>query len=384
MPKVLTIIGTRPEAIKMAPVLIELKKHPGSFKTRICVTAQHREMLDQVLGIFDIVPDIDLHLMEPDQDLPTLTSRVMIEVSRVLEEERPDLLLVQGDTSTVMTASLAAFYQKVSVGHVEAGLRTRDSYFPFPEEMNRRLMSVLANYHFAPTERARQALLREDIPTDRIFVTGNTIIDALYLILNRPKPDRVADILRSGDLPSSGKRLILVTAHRRENFGQPLEEICRGLRALAERNQDVSILYPVHMNPNVRGPVFRILQNVKGIHLIDPVEYDVMAHLMKESYFIITDSGGIQEEAPSLGKPVLILRTKTERPEVVEAGVAKVIGPKADAIIREGERLLHDRDEYTSMAKRICPYGDGKAAERITRVLVENYAQIQALTAMRR
>ena len=384
MPKVLTIIGTRPEAIKMAPVVIELKKHPGSFETRICVTAQHREMLDQVLGIFDIVPDIDLHLMEPDQDLPTLTSRVMIEVSRVLEEERPDLLLVQGDTSTVMTASLAAFYQKVSVGHVEAGLRTKDSYFPFPEEMNRRLMSVLANYHFAPTERARQALLREDIPTDRIFVTGNTIIDALYLILNRPKPDRVADILRSGDLPSSGKRLILVTAHRRENFGQPLEEICRGLRALAERNLDVSILYPVHMNPNVRGPVFRILQNVKGIHLIDPVGYDVMAHLMKESYFIITDSGGIQEEAPSLGKPVLILRTKTERPEVVEAGVAKVIGPEADAIIREGERLLHDRDEYTRMAKRICLYGDGKAAERITRVLVENYAQIQALTAMRR
>ncbi len=373
MLKILTIIGTRPEAIKMAPVLIELKRHKGFFKTRICVTAQHRELLDQVLGIFGIVPDIDLHLMEPDQDLHTLTSRVMIEVSHVLEEERPDLLLVQGDTTTVMTASLAAFYQKVSVGHIEAGLRTKDSCFPFPEEMNRRLTSVLASYHFAPTERARQALLRENVPKDRIFVTGNTVIDALHLILNKPKRERVADILKSCDLSSGRKRLILVTAHRRESFGGPLEEICTGLKALAERNQDVSILYPVHLNPNVRKPVFRILQNVKGIHLIDPVEYDVMTHLMKESYFIITDSGGIQEEAPSLGRPVLILRTKTERPEVVEAGVAKLIGPKADAIMTEGERLLHDRDEYKSMAKTISPYGDGRAAERITRVLLENH-----------
>jgi UDP-N-acetylglucosamine 2-epimerase (non-hydrolysing) len=372
MRKILVIIGTRPEAIKLSPVILDLEKHAQTFKTRVCVTAQHREMLDQVLGIFGIVPDIDLDLMEPDQNLPALTSRVMVELSRVLDEEKPNLLLVQGDTTTVMTASLAAFYEKVSVGHVEAGLRTKDRYVPFPEEMNRRLTSVLARYHFAPTERAKQSLLREGVPIDRIFVTGNTIIDALHFILNKPKPDRVKDILKSGDLSASRKKLILVTAHRRENFGQPFEEICRGLKALAERNQDVSILYPVHLNPNVREPVFRILQDIKGIHLTEPLEYDVLAHLMKESYFIITDSGGIQEEAPSLGKPVLILRTMTERPEVIEAGVAKIIGPKADAIIREGEKLLYDQDEYMSMARRISPYGDGRAAKKITGVLMEN------------
>jgi UDP-N-acetylglucosamine 2-epimerase (non-hydrolysing) len=372
MRKILVIIGTRPEAIKLSPVILDLEKHAQTFKTRVCVTAQHREMLDQVLGIFGIVPDIDLDLMEPDQNLPALTSRVMVELSRVLDEEKPNLLLVQGDTTTVMTASLAAFYEKVSVGHVEAGLRTEDRHVPFPEEMNRRLTSVLARYHFAPTERAKQSLLREGVPIDRIFVTGNTIIDALHFILNKPKPDRVKDILKSGDLSASRKKLILVTAHRRENFGQPFEEICRGLKALAERNQDVSILYPVHLNPNVREPVFRILQDIKGIHLTEPLEYDVLVYLMKESYFIITDSGGIQEEAPSLGKPVLILRTKTERPEVVEAGVAKIIGPKADAIIREGEKLLYDRDEYMSMARRISPYGDGRAAKKITGILMEN------------
>ncbi|MCK4816067.1 UDP-N-acetylglucosamine 2-epimerase (non-hydrolyzing), partial [bacterium] len=245
MMKILVIIGTRPEAIKMAPVVIELKKYPESFKTKVCVTAQHREMLDQVLGIFGIVPDIDLHLMEPDQNLATLTSRVMIEVSRVLEKEKPDLLLVQGDTTTVMTASLAAFYQKVPVGHIEAGLRTKDSYFPFPEEMNRRLTSALARHHFAPTEKAKQSLLREGFPMDRVFVTGNTVIDALYKILAKPKPNEVNNILRSSGVSTNNKKLILVTAHRRENFGQPFEEICRGLMALAERNQNISILYPV-------------------------------------------------------------------------------------------------------------------------------------------
>jgi UDP-N-acetylglucosamine 2-epimerase (non-hydrolysing) len=374
MKKILIIIGTRPEAIKMAPIITELKKYPEYFETRICVTAQHREMLDQVLLIFGIIPDIDLNLMEPDQALPNLTNRVLIKVTQVLEAEKPDVLLVQGDTTTVMASSLAAFYQRLPVGHIEAGLRTKDCYFPFPEEMNRRLTAALARYHFAPTERAKQSLLREGVPVDWIFVTGNTVIDALHLMLKKPRPDRVENILRSADLSSNSTKLILVTAHRRENFGQPFKEICKGLVALAKRNQDISILYPVHLNPNVRETVFSILQDVKGIHLIDAVEYDVMAHLMKESYFIITDSGGIQEEAPWLGKPVLVLRTKTERPEAVEAGVAKVIGPRADAIIREGEKLLRNRDEYRNMAKRISLYGDGKAAERIIKVFLEEYS----------
>lgn len=374
MKKILIIIGTRPEAIKMAPIITELKKYPEYFETRICVTAQHREMLDQVLLIFGIIPDIDLNLMEPNQALPNLTNRVLIKVTKVLEAEKPDVLLVQGDTTTAMTSSLAAFYQRLPVGHIEAGLRTKDCYFPFPEEMNRRLTAALARYHFAPTERAKQSLLREGVPVDWIFVTGNTVIDALHLILKKPRPDRVENILRSADLFSNSTKLILVTAHRRENFGQPFKEICKGLVALAKRNQDISILYPVHLNPNVRETVFSNLQNVKGIHLIDAVEYDVMAHLMKESYFIITDSGGIQEEAPWLGKPVLVLRTKTERPEAVEAGVAKIIGPRADAIIREGEKLLRNRDEYRNMAKRINLYGDGKAAERIIKVFLEEYS----------
>lgn len=374
MKKILIIIGTRPEAIKMAPVITELKKYPEYFETRLCVTAQHREMLDQVLLIFGIIPDIDLNLMEPDQALPNLTSRVLIKLTQVLKTEKPDLLLLQGDTTTVMTASLSAFYQRVPVGHVEAGLRTKDCYFPFPEEMNRRLTSILASYHFAPTERAKRALLTEGVQEDLIFVTGNTVIDALHLILKKPKPNRVENILKSADLSSNKKKLILVTAHRRENFGQPFKEICNGLVALAKRNQDISILYPVHPNPNVREPAFSMLQDVKGIHLIDAVEYDVMAHLMKKSYFIITDSGGIQEEAPWLGKPVLVLRTKTERPEAVEAGVAKIIGPRADAIIMEGEKLLRNRGEYSNMAKRISLYGDGKSSERIIKVLLEKYS----------
>ncbi|MBW1613590.1 MAG: UDP-N-acetylglucosamine 2-epimerase (non-hydrolyzing) [Deltaproteobacteria bacterium] len=371
MKKILIIIGTRPEAIKMAPVIIELKKYHQYFETRLCITAQHREMLDQALLLFGIIPDIDLNLMETNQSLPNLTRRILIKLPQVFEAEKPDVLLVQGDTTTVMAASLAAFYQRLPVGHIEAGLRTKDCYSPFPEEMNRRLTSVLASYHFAPTERAKQSLLTEGVPEDLIFVTGNTVIDALHLILKKPQPNKVENILKSADLSSNKKKLILVTAHRRENFGQPFKEICNGLVALAKRNQDISILYPVHLNPNIREPAFSILQDVKGIHLIDAVEYDVMAHLMKKSYFIITDSGGIQEEAPWLGKPVLILRNKTERQEAVEAGVAKIIGPRADAIILEGEKLLRNRDEYSNMAKKISLYGDGKAAERIIKALLE-------------
>jgi len=358
----------------MAPLLLQLKKHPEAFATTVGVTAQHREMLDRTLEIFDIVPDIDLDLMEPNQTLHSLTSRVMIEVSRVLEHVKPDLMLVQGDTTTVMTASLAAFYRRVPVGHVEAGLRTDDPYFPFPEEMNRRLTSALARYHFAPTEMAKQSLLREGIKSDQIFVTGNTVIDAQKLILSRPKPPSLERILRSVGVNSEERKLLLVTAHRRENFGAPFEEICRGLKALAERNEDISVLYPVHPNPNVRRPAHRILGNVKGIHLLEPIEYDAMTHLMKDSYFLITDSGGIQEEAPSLGKPVLVLRDKTERPEAVDEGTAKIIGPRSEAIVREGERLLRDKEVYRMMAKIISPYGDGRAAERTLSVLLKGFS----------
>lgn len=369
--KILIIFGTRPEVIKTAPVVIELKKHSDVFETVVCATAQHREMLDQSLHIFGINPDLDLDLMEYNQTLPQLTSRVLLQISRVLESEKPDVMLVQGDTTSVMGASLSAFYQQIPVGHIEAGLRTEDRYSPFPEEINRRLTSVLAKYHFAPTPKARDTLLAEGIPTDRIHVTGNTVIDALHLILRSARPKIVEEIL---ELASRLKRrrLILVTAHRRENFGGPFEEVCKGLKGLAERNRDSFVVFPVHLNPNVREPVFRILGDTEGIYLIDPVGYDAMAHLMKESLFIITDSGGIQEEAPSLGKPVLVLRKNTERPEAIEAGVAKIIGPRADAIISEGEKLLHDQKEYEKMARVRNLYGDGKASVRIIDFLMEN------------
>ena len=357
----------------MAPVIIELKKHSEIFQTRVCVTAQHREMLDQVLKLFDIVPDTDLNLMTKDQLLPDLTSKVVIEVSRVLAEEKPDILLIQGDTTTVMAASLAAFYQKIRVGHVEAGLRTKNIYYPFPEEINRRLTSVLTNYHFAPTQTAKQSLLSEGVSSGQIFVTGNPVIDALHLILEKPQPEEVKKVIESSGVSADGKKLILVTAHRRENFGQPFEDICSGLKELAERNPDVSIVYPVHLNPNVREPVYKNLSNIKNIFLIEPVDYDSMAHFMKESYIILTDSGGIQEEAPPLGKPVLVLRDETERPEAVEAGAAKIIGPHSAAIVKETEKLLKDPQEYKKMAQTISPYGDGKAAQRIADIIKDLY-----------
>ncbi|MBF0121624.1 MAG: UDP-N-acetylglucosamine 2-epimerase (non-hydrolyzing) [Desulfobacterales bacterium] len=369
MIKILTIIGTRPEAIKMSPVIIELKKYPDIFETKVCSTSQHREMLDQVLSIFNLIPDIDLNLMEANQTLYNLTSRIIIELGRVLSEEKPNILLVQGDTTTVMTASLAAFYNKIPVGHVEAGLRTTNRYSPFPEEMNRRLTSVLSDFHFAPTIRAEEALLREGIPKEKIFITGNTVIDALFCVINKPQNKIVEKILRSCSLFDDNKKLILVTAHRRENFGQPFEEICRGLKAIAERNKDIVIVYPVHLNPNVREPVFRILNNVDRVHLIEPIEYDTIAHLMEKAFIILTDSGGIQEEAPALGKPVLVLRTETERPEAVELGVAKIIGPYCESIVQETERLIYDQKEYLKMAKKVSPYGDGKAAIRIVNIL---------------
>lgn len=367
MRHVLSVFGTRPEAIKLAPVILELKRHPELFNSRVCVTAQHREMLDQTLNLFGIVPDIDLDLMQTNQSLPDLTARIMMGVNRVLENERPDLVLVQGDTTTVMAAALAAFYHRIPVGHVEAGLRSSNRYSPFPEEINRRMASVLSSCHFAPTETARQALLREGVADNSIFVTGNTVIDALHMVVRQPRPVAAETLLLKAGLNATGAgpKLVLVTAHRRENFGERLESICSGLKALAERNPDVAILYPVHLNPNVQEPVYRLLGQVERVILTDPVEYDVMAHLMSEAYIILTDSGGIQEEAPALGKPVLVLRSETERPEAVEAGAVRLIGPYSDRIVEEAECLLRDRLAYRKMAQAISPYGDGHAAERI-------------------
>jgi UDP-N-acetylglucosamine 2-epimerase (non-hydrolysing) len=374
MIRVLAVLGTRPEAIKMAPVIQELRRHPNAVSVRVCVTAQHREMLDQALSIFDIAPDLDLDLMEPDQALPELTGRVLARVTDILLAETPDLVLVQGDTTTVMAAALASFYQRVPVGHVEAGLRTRNPYSPFPEEINRRITTVLTAYHFAPTETARAALLREGVSDDRIWVTGNTVIDALYATLRRPVPRRVHQLLQNlGVLRQDGstdeRKLILVTAHRRENLPY-LEQICAGLRCLVERNPDVVVLYPVHLNPNVRAPVHRALAGVDRLVLTDPFDYASLAHCMQAAYLVLTDSGGIQEEAPALGKPVLVMRTETERPEAVDAGTVKVIGTSTDAIVGETERLLRDHQHYRRMSRVVSPYGDGHAAERIARVIL--------------
>ena len=368
--RVLCVFGTRPEAIKMAPVIRELRRYPDLFETRVCVTAQHREMLDQVLNLFSIQPDIDLNLMEPDQALSELTSRVITTMTRVLEQERPDWVLIQGDTTTVMATALAAFYLRIPVGHVEAGLRTRDRYNPFPEEINRRLVGVLATYHFAPTQTAKEALLAEGVPADSIVVTGNTVVDALYWILGQPPSEQSRQIFDELGLGNKDCKIVLVTAHRRESFGQRFESLCRGLRRLVERNPDVYLIYPVHMNPNVRGPVYRILAGHERIRLVEPLPYETFVRLMDVAYIVLTDSGGIQEEAPVLGKPVLVLREKTERPEVIDAGVAKLVGTDEERIVTEAERLLHDVDAYQAMAKVGSLFGDGHAAERIVQTLL--------------
>jgi len=366
MYKILIVFGTRPEAIKLAPIILELRKHPDVL-VKVCVTAQHREMLDQVLDIFGIVPDIDLNLMKPYQTLSEITAAVVLEMDRVLKNEKPDVVLIQGDTTTVMAAGLAAFYNKMKVGHVEAGLRSYNIYSPFPEEMNRRVTALFSHYHFAPTINAKNALLKEGIPGKNIYVTGNTVIDSLYYILNKPIPEQSKEILNKVE---KNQKIILVTAHRRENFGARFESICKGLKKLVERNKDVTIVYPVHLNPNVREPVFRILKNVERIILIEPVEYNVFVHLMNASFVVLTDSGGIQEEAPSLGKPVLVMRTVTERTEGIEAGTAELVGPFEDRIVNKTEKLLKDEQEYNKMAKAINPYGDGKASKRIVEILL--------------
>jgi UDP-N-acetylglucosamine 2-epimerase (non-hydrolysing) len=370
--RVLSIFGTRPEAVKMAPVVYALKAAPG-VESRVCVTAQHREMLDQVLNLFDIRPDIDLNLMRPDQSLAEITAAIFTHLDPVLEKEKPDWILVQGDTTTVMAAALAAYYRRIRVGHVEAGLRTNDKWQPFPEEINRRVAGVVADLHFAPTERSRQNLLREGVPDERIAVTGNPVIDALQRVARQPEPAEVVELLeRHGLAPLGSKRLILVTAHRRENFGQPLENICLALRDIAETYpEDVHLIYPVHLNPNVQAPVHRLLDGVSNISLLQPLDYLPMVHLMKHADLVLTDSGGLQEEAPGLSVPVLVLRATTERPEGVEAGVVKLVGTQREDIVREARRLLDDPAAHAAMAHAANPFGDGHAGERIVRALLD-------------
>ncbi|HIQ01634.1 MAG TPA: UDP-N-acetylglucosamine 2-epimerase (non-hydrolyzing) [Anaerolineales bacterium] len=367
MIKVLSVVGTRPEAIKMAPVIKEMEKHPGEIRSVICATAQHREMLDQVLELFDIRPDYDLDLMRPGQTLSGLTARLLNGLDEVIARERPDWLLVQGDTTTVMVGALAAFYHRVRVGHVEAGLRTGDKFQPFPEEINRRIADVVSDLHFAPTQSNRRNLLREGVPDDSILVTGNTVIDALQRIVAQARHR----VRREWEPRLDGRRLLLVTAHRRENFGPPLEEICRALARIAhEYRSDVYILYPVHLNPNVWEPVHAALGEVPNIILTPPLDYETFVGLMDRAYMVLTDSGGLQEEAPGLGKPVLVLREVTERPEAVVAGTVRVVGTSSRRILEEAAALLDDGAAYERMAQAVNPYGDGRASQRIVAALL--------------
>jgi UDP-N-acetylglucosamine 2-epimerase (non-hydrolysing) len=362
--KVLSIVGTRPEAIKMAPVILSLKKQSWA-DVRILATAQHRHMLDQVLNFFGIEPDIDLNIMRANQSLTSLTARLLIELDDVLRAEKPDVVLAQGDTTTVMTVALACFYHGIPFGHVEAGLRTWDMHNPFPEEANRVIAGRLARWHFAPTESSRQNLLREGVREADIVVTGNTVIDALLMTASKE--------LELGIALDDSKRLVLVTAHRRENFGEPFRNICRALIALAERNPNIQILYPVHPNPNVKDVAHEKLGDCSNIILCEPLDYAPFIAAMKRAYLIISDSGGVQEEAPALGKPVLVLREETERPEAVELGVVKLIGPNYGRIVEETQLLLDDVSAYRAMARGVSPYGDGKAAERIVLKLKEYF-----------
>lgn len=372
--KILSIFGTRPEAIKMAPVIKELEKHTDRISALVCVTAQHREMLDQVLSVFHIHPDFDLDVMKPGQDLFQITCAVLQGLKSVIEETAPDLVLVHGDTTTTMAASLASFYCRTRVGHVEAGLRTNNRHAPYPEEMNRRLTASLADYHFAPTDSARDNLLIEGIDQRTVFVTGNTVVDALLsvdAVIRKDKNIR-AGIASRFPFLDPGKKLILVTGHRRENFGRGFENICRALAAVAREHPNVQILYPVHMNPNVRVCVREILGGAAcpNVFLLDPVEYLPFVYLMSRSHLIVTDSGGIQEEAPSLGKPVLVLRDTTERPEGVGAGIIKVVGTEMEAVRSAVSKLITDPVAYEAMVSCGNPYGDGKAAGRIVDILL--------------
>ncbi len=371
--KILSVFGTRPEAVKMAPIVHRLAQTP-EIESRVCVTAQHRQMLDQVLGLFAIHPDYDLDLMRDNQSLPELSAAIFTHLDPVLADFQPDWVLAQGDTTTVAITALLAYYRRIRVGHVEAGLRTHDKWQPFPEEINRRVAGVTADLHFAPTEWARQNLLRENVDEAAIKVTGNPVIDALQVVAQQPAPAEISVLTQklgigNQKMGKAARSLILVTAHRRENFGEPIENICHALAQLAARG-DVEIVYPVHLNPNVQGPVYRLLKDVPHITLLPPLDYLPLIHLMKQARLILTDSGGIQEEAPGFGIPALVLREVTERPEGVEAGALKLVGTGTSRIVQEATRLLDDESAYSAMAKAVNPYGDGHAAERIVEALL--------------
>lgn len=375
MKKVLLVFGTRPEAIKMAPLVHEFKKHSDQFETKVCVTGQHREMLDQVLDLFQIVPNVDLNIMKNGQDLYDVTSRVLVGMRDVLKELSPDLVLVHGDTTTSMAAALASFYQQIPVGHVEAGLRTGDIYSPWPEEMNRLMTGRIATYHFAPTPLSKQNLLKENVKAERIVVTGNTVIDALHWVVNKIHSEYgLQDAIRGSirqlgydtERLEKGNRLVLITGHRRENFGEGFLNICHAIRSLSQQYPDVDFVYPVHLNPNVRKPVMEILgDSADNVFLIDPLQYLPFVYLMEQSYLILTDSGGIQEEAPGLGKPVLVMRNTTERPEAVDAGTVLLVGADQEKIEHGVSQLLDDADLYQKMSEAVNPYGDGLACRRI-------------------
>lgn len=375
MKKVMLVFGTRPEAIKMAPLVKEFQKYPQHFKTIVCVTAQHREMLDQVLNLFDITPEYDLNIMKPGQSLYEVTCNILTGLKPVFEEVEPDVVLVHGDTTTTLATSLAAFYQKIAVGHVEAGLRTNNIYSPWPEEGNRQVTGRLATYHFAPTEESGANLLNENVDTKNMIVTGNTVIDALLSVVSKIESDSALESQLKALISSKGyavnedKKLVLVTGHRRENFGQGFLNICNALKELAQKFPESDIVYPVHLNPNVQKPVKEILSDVDNVFLIDPLDYEPFVYLMSKSYFILTDSGGIQEEAPSLGKPVLVMRDTTERPEAVKAGTVKLVGTDVHKILEECVALFEDNEAYETMSKSHNPYGDGKACERIVTYL---------------
>lgn len=364
MKKLLMIFGTRPEAIKMAPLVKAFQKET-LFETKVCVTAQHRQMLDQVLDFFEITPDYDLDLMRPNQNLYTLTADIITELKKVLDNFKPDFVFVHGDTTTTMASSIAGFYAGAKVCHIEAGLRTFDKYAPFPEEINRKVTGCIADYHFAPTQKSKANLLAERVDEKTILVTGNTVIDALMFSAEKVKNIYNPEIEMLKSVVEKNKKLILVTGHRRENHGQGFINICEALKDIALRNSDVQIVYPVHLNPNVKEPVYKILSGISNIQLIDPLSYPAFVWLMNESFMIITDSGGVQEEAPSLGKPVLVMRDTTERPEAVEAGTVILVGTNAETIVSECQRLLNDEVEYRKMSALHNPYGDGKACERV-------------------
>lgn len=369
--KVMTIFGTRPEAIKMAPLVKELEKNEN-IESLVCVTAQHRQMLDQVLEIFDIKPDFDLNIMKERQTLIGITTRGLEGLDSVMKEAQPDIVLVHGDTSTTFVGSLAAFYNQIAVGHVEAGLRTYDKYSPFPEEVNRRLTGVIADMHFAPTERNRENLLRENVSDDTIYITGNTVIDALKTTV-RSDYEFKDDTLAS--MNWNTKKVIVMTAHRRENLGKPLENICNAVKRLVEEFEDIEVVYPVHMNPAVREVANKILGGLDRVKLIEPVNADELHNAISRGYMVMTDSGGLQEEAPSLGKPVLVMRNETERPEAVDAGTVKIAGVDEDTIYNMAKELICDTDAYSRMAKAVNPYGDGFASERIVKAIVEKYCK---------